>query len=331
MKTTIFPIVLLALTAPLAGAQTRAPSPSPAATSPTPAPTPFVDLNPYQSQAWFRQANGMIKTFSAAPGPEAFLFEHPNALPAEIIATGSNFGIFKSKTGMVIGVADSRGQWYQYDLFPEPEANSAGGVYYLKKGSRNVVLVDSTGAVMETTIVAPAINLKGGNFYQAADGTLTTIKSSGVAPWNWSGMITVKTGFKVPMGLLAGGNFFVDVDGKITTVASATGFFSDPIALPDNDSVKVYGGNYLITAQNKLYTIDQAGALNFARKLAELPVTRGYSYMTFKDSRLLFIKGDGSVFDHVTQVAMSGRPVSVSLLDSSAILPTSVAKIGGVK
>lgn len=326
MNTRILSTLLLSLlTAATAQAQT------PAASSPTPAPTPFVDLNPYQSQAWFRQANGLIKTFSPAAGTDAFLFEHPNALPAELVATGSNFGIFKGRTGLVIGVVDSLGRWYQYDQFAEPEAGSAGGVYYLKKGTRAVVLVDSLGAVMETTVIAPQIRLKGGNFYQDADGTLTTIKSSGVAPFNWSGMITVKTGFKVPTGILAGGNFYLDAEGRITTISSVTGYFSEPIALPDNDSVKVYGGNYLITAQKKLYTIDEKGSLNFARKLADYPTHLGYSYMTFKDFRLLFVKGDGSVFDRVTQVAMSGRPVPVTLLDHTVIAPASVAKIGGVK
>lgn len=302
------------------------------AQSPTPAATPFTDPNPYQSQTWYRHSNGVIRTFSAVPGPDAFQFDHPNVLPTDVVAAGSNFGIFKNRAGAhLIGVVDAMGRFMQYDIVVEPEPGAVGGVYYLKKGARNVVVVDSDGAAMETAVLAPSVRLYGGNYYIEQDGTLVTIKSMGMDKWNWAGMVTSKRGLKVPPALLAGGNYFVDVDGKITTIASKNGYFSDPIALPGGDSVKIYGGTWLITTQDKLYTVDHLGALNFARKVTETPSVRGYSYLVFPSGKFLAVRGDGSVVDRVVSVAKTGKPMDLLKIDGAQILPASVSKIGGVK
>lgn len=300
--------------------------------TPTPAATPYTDPNPYQTQSWYRHSSGLIRTFSALPGQDAFQFDHPNVLPAEIIATGSNFGIFKSKSGaLLIGVTDALGRFLQYDIVTEPEPGTIGGVYYLKKASREVVVVDSDGAVMDTTVTAPAVRLYGGNYYVEQDGTLVTIKSMGAARHNWSGMVVAKRGLTYPAAILAGGNFYVDADGRITTISSRTGFFSDPTALPDQDSVKVYGGTWLITTHNKLYTVDHNGALNFARNVTGTPEVRGYSYLIFPKGKFLVVRGDGSVADRVVSVAKSGKPVDLLTIDPAQVQSASVSKIGGVK
>jgi hypothetical protein len=298
------------------------------ASAQTPAPTPFVDPHPYQSQTWYRLSNGLVKTLSATPGDLAYQFEQPNALPATY-AAGSNFGIFKNASGYVIAVVDAFGRFYQYGKTYEPGV--VGGVFFTKKGTNELMVVDSEGAVLETTIVAPAMKLVGGNYFIDQNGVLTTIRSMGMGSWNWAGMITTKTGMTIPQALYGGGNYFVDVNGKVTTVASTNGFFSDPIALPQNAAVKELGGNYLIGSDLKLYTVDEQGNLKFARQLTESPTVKGYSYLIFKNQKFLYVKGDGSVYDQVTNTVMSGKPTTQATIDFTQIQAASITKVGGSK
>ena len=245
-------------------------------------PTPFNDPNPYQSQTWVRFQNGLIKTMSALNSKgQSYLFEQPNALPA-VYAAGANYGIFKNQSGYMLAVVDALGRFYPYGKTVEP--NVIGGVYFTKKGTNELIVIDSDGASMQTTMIAPSIKLAGGNFFIDQNNTLTTIKSMGAGKWNWAGMVTEKAGMVIPTPIFAGGNYFVDMNQKITTISSINGFFSDPYPLPSGISVQYMGGNYLITSDLKLYTINNNGDFNFAQQFNELPVLKGYSYLIFSQN-----------------------------------------------
>jgi hypothetical protein len=284
----------------------------------TPAPTPFVDPHPYQSQTWWRTKGGNIKTLSGLPGKDAFMFDHPNALPA-ITSSGSNYGVFKVGKGWVVAVVDAKGQLFQYDLPVAPGA--VGGTFYTRAGSHELVVVDSDGAAMETTMKHPDIALAGGNYFFDSHGTLYTVRSMGAAKWNWAGMVTSKQGLIYPKPLALGGNFYLDAQGRITTISSKTGFFSDPFQLDKN--VFALGGNYFVTGSKKaddleLFTVNHEGAIQSAGKLARRPLHYGYSYFIFEDGKFGVIQGDGNLLMSAQSVDRSGKKELVNKFDSSS-------------
>lgn len=276
----------------------------------TPAPTPFVDPNPYQSQMWIRTNDSLIRTLSALPGPVAFAFEQPNALPP-IFAMGTNYGIFKNSTQYMIATLDSSGRFYPYGKSVEPHVT--GGVYFTQKGTEELYVVDSDGALMKTAITAPAIRIVGGNYFIDQDGVLTTIKSMGAGIWNWAGMISSKKGLKVPVALFGGGNYFVDAEAKVTTISSIDGFFSVPIELPSK--ILAMGGNYIIGTDLSLFVITNDGSLVFSKKLSSLPKVMTSSLMVFADHTFIYVKGDGTLKETLNVVALNGSPRVLNTLD----------------
>jgi hypothetical protein len=296
----------------------------------TPTPQPTSTPVPFQSQSWLRMQNGNFITLSglATPTLGASLFEHESILPSAS-AVGSNFSLYRVGTQWKVAVVDHRGQLYIYD-FATPAART-GGVYYFAEKTHELIAVDSHGSYLPTTLTFENATLLGGNYFFDSTGTLHTVRASGIAPWNWAGMVSSKTGFQIPRPKLMGGVFFTTEANQVITISSETGFFSDPKNLPDGEIPFLLGGNYWVTQKLNLYTVDFQGEIRFLKKLAGKPLLNGYSYLIMPGNKLNVIDAAGNLLEHSTVRDRSGSAKKLESLAPSAIQSQSVSDFGGVK
>lgn len=203
------------------------------------------------------------------------------------------------------------------------EVDTYGGVYLIKKGTREIVTVSSTGLVnFHTGKIAPAVRLAGGNFFIDADNNVWTI--------NYLGVINMLVGVKAPLAQLAGGNYFYQQDGTIYTIGSdgfppkdAKGLWSTGFV--PNSKPKTLAGNYYIGEDGVIYSIRYDG-ISF--KNGAMPAGRiktlGYSYAVMDNGAFIHVDGMGIVHTDAVKVSPTKTSyVKVSKI-SEVIDPSSV-------
>jgi len=279
--------------------------------------TPFEDIHPDQTQSIIRQADGTVLVLPAivsdykvfTPGQTeptlypktALIYEKRNPLPP-IQVMGGTYAFFK---GDYLATTSADGFFtYKGKMNFTPDA--IGGTFFTKKGTNELVVIDSYGYYVETGIAAPSIRLVGGNFFIDQDGVLTTIKSVGDAPGSKVGLVTRKEGWNFSDAVAAGGNFFLRQDGTIITVDSKTGFFSDHAFTPESRP-SIMGGNYFIGQDNAIYTVSNDGKLFKTITLKTRPTVVGYSYMIFSDKSFAFVAANGGVHLEAVRVGAAGK------------------------
>ncbi|MBS1958695.1 MAG: hypothetical protein JST80_04405 [Bdellovibrionales bacterium] len=307
--------------------------------------TAAPDARLYQTTTYLRLASGIFDTLPAQTydfailDPKSFRpildpltgearidhaqsYMFDNRTPfKKIVVAGSNYAI--TEDNFMIAFSSLMDKPILIPGKIDFEVADASGVYFVKKGTREIVTVSSTGAVNRSTgQIAPAIRLKGGNFFVDADNNLWTV--------NYLGVINKLNNYKVPLAQLAGGNFFYQSDGKIVTIGSdgfppkdanglwSTGFM--PTAKP-----KTFGGNYYIGDDNVIYTVSYDGK---SYKNGSVPAgkirTLGYTYAVMDNGSFFHVDGLGVV--HLDAVKVSPTKTSYVKISkmSEAIDPSSV-------
>lgn len=269
---------------------------------------------PVQSQTLVRRSNGDFlvllpeaKAFkdirqNVDLESAAYLYEKKTPL-APLEAIGGNYAFLKN--GMLITVSYD-GVLYSRGKFATPSV--MGGVYFVDSSTGKLVTIDSSGLFNRTVVIPNNIRLVGGNFYIDGNNVLTTIKHQGVAPGDSAGQVVVKEGWTFPSAKMAGGNFFINEHQEgsqsAQSVSSVTGNFNAPYAL-SSKVVKV-GGNYFITEQMQLYTVNYEGVIQQVAQLQELPSQLGYSYMIFRNGSFMMIDATGATHSQAVVVSPTG-------------------------
>ena len=244
----------------------------------------------------------------------ALLYDTRNPLSATTNA-GGNFAFYESTTPgtSYLSTVNANGSFF-YKGLQTFKPGVVGGVYFTDKTTNNLVVVDSFGFFWNTFTAAPAIRLAGGNFFIDQTGTLTTMKSMGVAPGDATGMVTVKTGVSFADAEKVGGNYFVKRDGTVITVSSITGYYSAPYT-PDARPV-ILGGNWFVGADKLLYTIDSDGNLkkdtDYTVSTAPADIasmTIGYSFIRMRDGSFIFVDGVGIAHKTILRISTTGTNV----------------------
>lgn len=296
--------------------------------SPTPQPT--VTPAPYQSQSWLRTQSGAFVTVSgiSSASDGAHLFQHESILPSASV-TGSNFSVYRVGSQWKVAVTDHRGRLYIYDS--ATPGSRAGGVYYFAEKSHELIAVDAEGAYLSTSLRFENATLLGGNYFFDTQGTLHTIRANGMAPWNWAGMVSSKTGFQIARPKHLGGLFFTTDSNQIITISSETGFFSDPKPLPDGEIPFIAAGNYLISQKLNLYSVSYQGEMKFLKRLSAKPLLNGYSYFIMPGNKLNVIDAAGNLLEQATLRKRDGLARKLELLAPADVHSQAVSAFGGAK
>jgi hypothetical protein len=316
LQTSVFSLSILTTFGVLAAAAS-------AQTQTTPSPLE-KDNHPYQSQTMLYFESGapqaltsVVRSYSVNGAGNKLktvssttLFEQNVAAPA-LIAQGSNFAFLDGKILQTVS-ADG---FVSTSIPLTYTSETVGGVYFTKKSTRELVIVDSYGSYYETGIIAASIPFAGGNFFIDSDHKLTTIKSSGLYYTGtdgnryrgWAGM---KSTYTEDMSSVdrVGGNYWVNGDGTLGTVNSETGLYYNHLT---NDSrPKRFGGNFFIGEDSILYTVNYAG---FIKKFSKIDVEKvkhvGSSYIEFNDETLLTIDYDGMTHSSSIEFPSGGGAV----------------------
>jgi hypothetical protein len=222
----------------------------------------------------------VIDPFTGSPRmhpAKMYLYEARNPL-AKIAVSGSNYAVLSDRTLVTFSAI-----WDK--PLPKGKLDADievyGGVYLIKRGTREIITVNSTGYVnFGTTVIAPAARLYGGNFFIDRDNDLWTVDHKGLV-YNASKIM----GQKFPGATLAGGNYFVQQDGTLVTVAS-TGLPLPAFVPNSKPSLSGLGGNYYIGEDGVVYTIGYDGSSFVGPKLAQRTKHLGYSYVILADNTL---------------------------------------------
>ena len=252
-----------------------------------------------------------------------------NPLP-EITLMGGNYFFFK---GDRFATLSADAQYLNYDPVPktwEPEV--MGGVFFTKKSSDEVVMVDSYGNLFsETHLYANHIKIAGGNFFIDQDGVLTTFKASGAVVngmQTYQGMMIQKNGPNDPrFSEIAGvgANYFVyhvrskNTRGpqkdtlKLVSINSENGFYQSPVVLKSKP--KFYGGNYFIGEDYLLYTIDSQGGFHQNQRILYSPIlVMGYSYFLHENGQFTVVDQKGNPHTSITRIStLAGTSVGTPL------------------
>lgn len=279
----------------------------------------------HQSQTILRLTSGMIQTLPAVVAEEykiftpgvkepfvvkkaGLLYDKRNPLPM-LLTAGANYAFFKG--GVMATVDEVGGLLYKGKVPFEPAESGLGGVFFLNKGTSEVIAVDSAGFYNSTGVIASNVRLMGGNFYiedqlsgSARTSVLTTIKHMGTEPGNPLGMVTKKEGWDFSDAIIAGGNWFEKVDGSIVGIASETGYFTESQKVESRP--KKIGGNYFISDDGVLYTVDSAGKVKKQMPIIGEMSAYGYSYMIADDGYFIFVDGDGTPHTQLVRVSTTG-------------------------
>lgn len=327
MKLLIALSVLLSST--MASAQ--APSASPTA-SPTATP---VDPTLFQTTSFFRLQNGDFETIPAQTydfaildpvtfkpvldpmtgrpqiqKSQTYVYDARNPL-AKTAVSGANYAILADKTMVAFSSTWSKPIPVSKLQF---EVETYGGNFLIKKGTREIVTVSSTGYVnFFTTVIAPAIRIVGGNYFIDASNDLWTV--------DHKGFVYHLTGTKYPLASLPGGNYFYQQDGSIVTIAS-TGLplpAFQPAAKP-----QVLGGNYYIGEDGVLYTVRYDGNSYMNGKSLGRPKHLGYSYILYDNGLFAMIDGMGVVHTDAVRVTSTKSKFTKVTSIKDAIDPRSV-------
>jgi hypothetical protein len=310
------------------------------AVEPTPAPQ-FIDIHPYQTASVIRQADGTILVVPAVvadwkistPGQvepkvyqkTALVYEKRNPL-TETEILGGNYMFTK---GNYLSTVSAEG-FFTYKGKMAFEPNLIGGNFFTKKGTNEIVVIDSYGYFIETGITAPAIRILGGNFFIDQSGVLTTIKSVGLSgPGTKDGLVVAKTGsaaIDCSYALIAGANYFLKQDGGIVTIDAKNGFYSMPY-YPESKPA-LLGGNYFIGMDNAVYTVSSEGTLFKTMTLKERPTLMGYSYMKFADGTFAIVTGNGGLHTEAVRVGAGGKSEYITkvpnALESKTYIPSNM-------
>lgn len=278
-----------------------------------------VDPTLFQTTSFFRQTsrNGVPGDFEVIPAqtrhfeildPKSFkpvldpftgkprvekdvVFFYDARTPfGKIEASGANYAILADKSMVAFSST-----WHK----PIPkgkiqfEVDTYGGNFLIKKGTREIVTVSSTGYVnFFTTVIAPAVRLVGGNWFLDVNNDLWTI--------DHKGFVYHLTGSKYPLARLPGGNFFYQQDGTIVTIGSNG--LPLPAFVPDSKPARL-GGNYYVGEDGVLYTVRYDGASFKTFAVSGRVIALGYSYLIYGEGQFVMVDGMGMAHADAVRVS----------------------------
>jgi hypothetical protein len=175
-----------------------------------------------------------------------------------------------------------------------PWAVVAGGNFLIDPASKRIRAVDAWGYPVEAPVEVKTWSALGWNWLVTGDGELITVRRSGVAPGDGSGMVIRKTGWDFSDIRFAGGTFLVRASGRVVTISEVTGFFREWDG-PESGILWV-GGNHLIDRDSRLWTVDEEGGFQNTRKQAAvLPVMNGKNWLRFPDGMVWGVDSKGQI------------------------------------
>ncbi len=207
---------------------------------------------------------------------------------------------FVTVSGEWVTVSDSGTLHLQPVRFPG--AVSAGGNFLMDPVTGRIHAIDAWGYPVDSRVDAGAWKALGWNWVVTQEGVLITLRRSGVAPGDGSGMVVRKTGWDFSDVHLAGGTFLVRANGRVVTVSEITGFFRewDPI----ESGIRKVGGNHLIDGESRIWTVDEDGVLHRSDRLVpEMPTLHGKGWMRFQDGAVWVIDSRGQIRNEVQLVS----------------------------
>jgi hypothetical protein len=246
----------------------------------------------------------------------SYVYQERTSQPT-MIGKGANYAVFKGADGCTVVSANVNGGLSRLKLLDtqEPDKDGYGGVYFVTQNKREIVLIDSEGNIMPTLFQAPKLKMRGGNYFIDDQNRLTTFKALGNetpekinVPYRPIGMMYTIEGFTYPSAKIPGGNYFINEDPAnpkvhtVQTISSVNGLPYAPEPLPA--PVVLAGGNYFITENNLLYTVDYQGLLSTKpEQLSARPTVLGYSYFIFADDTFRIVTADGVAHSQMVMVS----------------------------
>ena len=199
---------------------------------------------------------------------------------------------FVTASGEWVTVSDAGTVHLQSIRFPW--AVVAGGNFLIDPASKRIRAVDAWGYPVEAPVEVKTWSALGWNWLVTGDGELITVRRSGVAPGDGSGMVIRKTGWDFSDIRFAGGTFLVRASGRVVTISEVTGFFREWDG-PESGILWV-GGNHLIDRDSRLWTVDEEGGFQNTRKQAAvLPVMNGKNWLRFPDGMVWGVDSKGQI------------------------------------
>ncbi len=203
-----------------------------------------------------------------------------------------------------------------------PSSVWAGGNFLLEPGSGRIHAVDAWGYPVDSRVDARDWKAIGWNWLITRDGILITVRKSGVAPGDGTGMVIRKTGWDFNDVRIAGGTFLIRADGRLVTISEITGYFKDWD--PIESGIRSVGGNHLIDGEYRLWTVDEDGVLHRTDRLVPvLPSIHGKGWMRFPDGMVWSIDPQGGVKNEL-QLVTGARGVLTTSSFFETIDPASV-------
>jgi hypothetical protein len=166
---------------------------------------------------------------------------------------------FVTVSGEWITVSDTGTLHLQPGRFPGPV--SIGGNFLLEPVSGRIHAVDAWGYPVDSRVDAGEWKALGWNWLVTRDGVLITVRKSGMAPGDGTGMVIRKSGWDFGDVRVAGGTFLIRADGRVVTISEITGHFRDWD--PIGSGVRSVGGNHLIDGEYRLWTVDEDGHITW--------------------------------------------------------------------
>jgi hypothetical protein len=233
---------------------------------------------------------------------ETYIFDARNPF-AKVAASGANYAILADKSMVAFSSTwdkpIAKGK-LQFDV------ETYGGNFMIKKGTREIVTISSTGYVnFFTKAIAPAVRLVGGNFFIDANNDVWTIDNKGNVNYHDSSKVYKDASgnkwsySKYPLAQIAGGNYFYQQDGSIVTITSIGTVLP---AFTPNVRPATLGGNYYIGTDGIIYSIRYDGVSFQNGKSLGRPKYLGYSYILYDTGSFAMVDGMGVVHTDAVRV-----------------------------
>lgn len=264
--------------------------------------------------------DGKLKTITTS-----LMIEQPGPAPG-VLSQGGNYAFLAGNQIQTIS-ADGLVSTLTVNYTPD----QMGGMYFTKKITHELVVVDSTGYFYETGMTALPTVL-GGSFYISLDAKtatpkITTFKSmgsyytgtDGKSYHGWAGMPWTHDD-DMSKVISAGGNYFLNSDGTMGTVDSLNGYFYNNLTVDSLPLKSGMGGNYFIGQDRNLYTVDFLGTVKkFGQVQVEQIKKLGYSYIEFKNETVIFIDAKGNTHTSAVEFPASGAIVELTHIPAAGM------------
>jgi hypothetical protein len=264
--------------------------------------------------------DGKFKTLTAS-----LLVEQSGAIPG-VIAQGENYAFL---AGGLLQTVSADGLVLTLPVSYTPD--QMGGMYFTKKTTHEVVVIDSYANFYDTGVVAQP-TLLGGSFYISLDSKtqlpqITVFKSTGTPFVGTDGKMyhsTANMAWTHPEDMSkvisAGGNYFINSDGTLGTVDSLNGYVYTNLAADSLPPKSGMGGNFFIGKDRNFYTVDYLG---FVKKFGQIQVEKikklGYSYIEFNDETVIFVDAKGTTHTSAVEYPANGSAYELTHIPAAGM------------